>query len=216
MANNIQQKLDEFFSQFRQRKYGKGQVIIHAGDQPQHIYYIKSGKIRQYGISYRGEEKVVNVFKPGAFFPLLPSVTGLNNRYFFRAEADTTVLLALPEKTTEFLKDNPDVMYDLIRRLYIGMDGVLGRTFYLMAGSARDRIIYELIIECRRFGKPKPDGSIYVPIHVSELAAHAGLTRETASREIQKLARKDLLSVKRPGLIIKDFGALEAALGAEL
>ena len=43
------------------------------------------------------------------------------------------------------LQANPDVVYDLLTRLYRGLDGLLGRMSQLMAGSAKSRLMYELL-----------------------------------------------------------------------
>src|SRR5688572_8345265 len=108
MAEVISEKVKQHFSQYNLRKYSKGQILIHAGDEPQYIYYLESGKVRQYDISFRGDEIILNVFKPGAFFPMLSSLTNLPNKYFFEAETDIEVRPAPVEETISFLKTNPD------------------------------------------------------------------------------------------------------------
>lgn len=212
----VKQKIADYFAQYPQRNYEKGQMLVHAGDQPPAIFYIVSGKVRQYDISYRGDEVVVNVFKEGAFFPMLWAITDAENRYFFAAETDTVVRAAPKQAALAFLRDNPDVMYDLLARLYSGIEGLLGRMTHLMAGSAKSRIMYELIIECRRFGEPQKDGSCIVHITEINLAARAGLSRETVSRELQKIMRDGLVTTNRKGIVITSVATLEAKLGAEL
>jgi len=44
-------------------------------------------------------------------------------------------------------------------RVYSGTDGLIGRLAHLMAGTARSRVLYELLIECRRFGQPRGMGA---------------------------------------------------------
>jgi CRP-like cAMP-binding protein len=209
-------KVKQHFSQFNLRKYPKGQILIHAGDAPQQIYYLVSGKVRQYDLSYRGDEIIVNVFKPGAFFPMLPALTKAPNQYFFDAETEIEVHLAPLDETVEFLKSNPDVLFDLLTRVYKGLDGILGRMFHLMSGSANSRILHELIIECRRFGVMNKDGSYNLSINEVELAGRAGLTRETVSREIQKVGRDGLIKVSRKGIVVTDLHAIERRLGVEV
>ena len=53
---DVADKVQKHFSQYRFRKYPKGQILIHSGDEPEHIYYLVSGKVRQYDVSYRGDE----------------------------------------------------------------------------------------------------------------------------------------------------------------
>ena len=216
MNENISQKVAAYFEQYPKRSYGKGQILIHAGEKPQAIYYLVSGKVRQYDISYRGDEVVVNIFKERAFFPMLWAITDADNRYFFAAESDIELRAAPKEKVVEFLKADPDVMYDLLSRLYSGIDGLLGRMAHLMAGTAKSRVMYELILECRRFGKTAGDQSYRLTLKEADLAAHAGLSRETVSRELHKIARDGLISLTRGGIAVPSLDALEEKLGTEL
>lgn len=213
--NEIAEKIATYFEQFPVRTYDKGQLLIHPDDESQSVYYMISGKVRQYDISYRGDEVVVNLYKPGAFFPMLGAITGRPNRYFFGAEEAVEVRVVPAEKAVAFLQNNPDVTYDLLTRLYIGVDGLLGRMAHLMAGSARSRLMYELIIECRRFGKGD-DSARVLTMTIADLAAHAGLTRETASREIQKMTQEGLIRSTHKGIQIVDLTKLEAQLGDNL
>jgi CRP/FNR family cyclic AMP-dependent transcriptional regulator len=216
MPTDITSQIEQHFSQYPLRSYPKGQILIHAGEDPEHIYYLVKGKVRQYDISYRGDEIVVNVFKSGAFFPMIWAITGTQNNYFFDAETSIEVRAAPAEATVDYLKANPDVMFDLLTRLYRGMEGVLGRMVQLMSGSAKSRVLYELLIEGRRFGKLAEDDSCRLSINEGELAARAGLSRETVSREMQKLSHDGLVKVTPSGILIKHMTNLEERLSAEL
>ena len=212
----LSDKIEAYFSDFPLRSYPKGQILIYADDTPDHIFYMVSGKVRQYDISYRGDEIVVNVFKTGAFFPLLNAVSGMPNKYFYDAEEDLTVRVAPIDEVISFIKNNPDILFDLLRRVYIGADGLLGRMVHLMSGTAKSRLLYELVIECRRFGEKTKNKEYYLPLNESELAARAGLTRETVSREIRKIKREGRLTVTHNGITIKSLEQLEKMLADSL
>jgi CRP/FNR family transcriptional regulator, cyclic AMP receptor protein len=216
MGTAVQQKVAAFFARYPEHTFVAGQLLVLAQEDPPAIFYLVSGKVRQYDISYRGDEVVVNVFKPQVFFPMLWAITKAPNRYFFAAETAIAVRAAPPDKVLAFLQANPDVMYDLLTRLYIGVDGLLGRMAHLMAGSAKSRVMYELLLECRRFGKVKDDGSCLIVLKEADVAARAGLSRETVSREIQKIKHDNLITTGRTGIVITDVAALEEKLGTEL
>ncbi|HSX32616.1 MAG TPA: Crp/Fnr family transcriptional regulator, partial [Candidatus Saccharimonadales bacterium] len=151
-----------------------------------------------------------------AFFPMSLAINQTPNPYVYEAETDTELHQVPASEAVAFLKNNPDVLFDLLSRLYKGVDGMLGRIVHLMAGSAKSRLLYELLIESRRFGSRQPDGSCRLAIKEAELAARAGLSRETVSREIQKLVADDLITISRSGILVRDIGALEKKLGTEL
>lgn len=216
MTTEVAQKIQDFFENYPIRKFSKGQILIYAGDNPPAIQYLVSGKVQQYDISYRGDEVVVNIYQPPAFFPMSWAVNKTPNRYFFQTVTETEIRQAPPEDVLQFLMDNPDVMLDLLSRLYSGMEGLLRRMAHLMGGSASSRLLYELLIECKRFGKPEKDGAYRLEVNESELATRTGMSRETVSRQISKLKEQGLLEVSRKGLLLRDVEAIEHKLGSSL
>lgn len=205
MDSKIQKTLDDFFTQFKHQKYKKGEILIRADDNPSGIFYLKKGYVKEYAISKKGDELVVNIFKPISFFPMSWAINNTPNMYFSEAITDLEVWRVPKDKALEFVKTNPDVLYDLLSRVYKGTDGMLTRMTYLMSGNAYARLVTELIISAKRFGNP---------IHISEkdLAASSGMTRETVSREVRILKSKGLVSFQKGKLLIKDINELEEEL----
>lgn len=207
--------MDHFFAKYPKRHFDKGQIILLADENPQYIYHLVSGRVRQYDITAKGHEIVLNVFKPPAFFPMTWALNQSPNSYFFQAEENCEVRLAPPEDVVAFLHARPEVMFDLLQRVYRGTDGLLGRLAQLMAGNATTRLVHELVIECRRFGQSQPDGSFVVAINEQKLGERAGLTRETVNRELHHLKDEGLISVGRGSLTVHDLVKLEEKIHQE-
>lgn len=216
MPADVQKKIDAYFSRYPSRTYPKGQILVFGGEDPDHVYYLVKGDVRSYDISYKGDEIVVNVFKPGAFFPMSWAINKKPNKYFFKTETEVMLHVAPPEDAVDFIKANPDVMLDLLSRLYSGVDGILGRLVQLMAGTAKQRLMYELVIECDRSGTGGKDGRYDLGINEIDLAARSGLTRETVNREMHKIKTENLVDITKKGIVVKDLGALKQKLGLEL
>ena len=212
----VTKKIDEHFSTYPKRSYPKGQILVFADESPAHVFYMVSGSVRKYDVSYRGDEVIVNLFKPPAFFPMSWAINRTPNRYFYKTETDVELHVISADDALQFVTDNPDVMLDLLSRIYKGMDGLLGRVVHLMSGSAKSRLLYELIMECRRFGTQNPDGSYTLIANEVDLAARSGLSRETVSREMKKVKTGSLVSVSGKGITINDLDALEKKLGTAI
>lgn len=210
MDNAILQKIDAYFTQFKHQAYKKGEILIRADDIPSGVFYLKEGHVREYAISKKGDELVINVFKPVAFFPMSWAINDTPNAYFYEAMTDVEVWRASKKDVVRFIKDNPDVLYDLMSRVYKGVDGILTRMTYLMSGNAYARLATELLIYAKRFGK----GQNIIEIDISEkdLAAQSGMTRETVSREIKILKDKNLVVHNKNKLIINNVQKLEEEL----
>ena len=221
MDTPIIQKVNVFFKQFKHLIYKKGEVIIQAYDDPPGIFYLQSGMVKQYAISKKGDEIVLNTYKQNTFFPMNWAINKSHNSYFWEATSDVEVWKAPAEETAIFINDNPDVMYDLLSRVYKGTDGLLLRMTYLMSGDAYTRLVTEIIIQAKRFGRCRSaafssdniDGSQYeVDIAEKDLATRTGMTRETISREMKKLKDKGLVTFNKKILIIYNLDKLEDEL----
>lgn len=206
--------IKQAFSDCPQRTYKKGEIMVFAGETPDYIMYITAGRVRQYDVSYRGEEVAVNIFKPPAFFPMSWALNKSQNRFFYKAESDVTVHLVPHEKAVKLLQQNPDITLDLLSRIYRGMDGLLGRMVQLMAGNAKSRVMYELSMECSRFGDPRQSEPQQLHITEIDIAARSGLSRETVSREMRKLKEQGLVTIEQRRIIIQNIAAINHAISS--
>lgn len=216
MTEDITPKIEDFFAQYRLRQYAKGQIMILNGDNTDYVYHLIKGRVKEYDVSHHGDEVVLNVFKPPAFFPMSLAINKVPNHYIYEAETDIEIRQAPADAVVTFIKANPDVMYDLLSRVYRGVDGMFGRMTRLMAGSAKSRLMYELALEARRFGVIQKNGSCALGIHEKDLGIRAGLSRETVSREMNKLKAEGVIVVSNKGILINNLKALEKKLDQEV
>jgi CRP/FNR family transcriptional regulator len=212
MEDVVAKKLKTFFSRFKYQTYRKGEILVRADDEPAGIFYLTKGHVKTYLITAKGDEIVLNVFKPISFFPLSGVMNKTKNSYYYEAMTELVLWRAPKEDVLEFLKNNPDVLYDLLSRVYRGLDGILTRMAYLMSGNAHARLTAELLIAAKRFGKKNEMNEISLSISETDLSMQAGLTRETVSREMKVLKDKRLVSLKKSVLTIQDIKSLEDEL----
>lgn len=209
---DVHEKIEAFFTAYPVRYYDKRQIIASPGNDPPGVLYIVEGRVSQYDITTSGKEVVVNVFKPRAFLSVSWAINNTPNDYFFEADTKVNAHVAPAAHTVRFLKSNPDVVFDLLSRVYHGIDGVLRRMAQLMGGSAKSRLIFELLNATYRFGERRKDSSILVPLNEARLAKSCGLARETVSRCMQELKSAGLVDVTHEGIIVNHVHKLEALL----
>lgn len=208
MDEKVKIIVNSFFSSYPSHTYKKGELLVRADDQPRGVMYLIKGSVKVYAISHKGEEVVVNIFTANSFFPLSWAIADLDNSYYYEALESVTLRRAPKEAVVEFLKKNPDVVFDLLIRTYRGVNGLLVKMAYLMGENAYVRLVGELLINAKRFGI-FTEKLCSVKITERELAARTGLTRETVSRQIHELKKKGLLTVTRDSINITDITALE-------
>ena len=214
MDSKIFDKVQAFFIKYPKRSYPKDQILVFAGEDPEKIYYIMSGRVSVYYISHRGDEVAVNSFKHPAYFPMSWALDKNKNTngFFYKTDEPSIIHAASPRDVVMFLKNNPDVTFALLSDLYTNVDGMLDRFVHLMTGSAKSRIIHELIIECHNFGVRRQDRSIVLAISEGKLGSYSGLARETVSREIRYLKDRGLVRTESGKIIIINLKDLEERL----
>lgn len=209
-------KIDRFFAKYPLRRYEKGQILLSAGEDARHIFYIVSGQVSQYDTTDRGVQIVVNVYKSPAFFPFSQVVAKAPNLYIFEAFRTTEVREAPVQDVIDFVRDNADVGFSFIQRLSVGLEAIERRMAHAMSGRSINRVTFELITQCKRFGIKERDGSYLLDMHEHELANRAGLSRETVNRMLRILKRNNLVAINHKMLIVRDLQGLEDRLEHQL
>jgi CRP/FNR family transcriptional regulator, cyclic AMP receptor protein len=208
----IARKIDKEFIKYPVRKYPKGQILLFAGDTPACLFYVTEGKVRKYDISSRGYELAVNISKPPITTPLTSVLTNTPSRYFYKTETAVSLHAVPAEEALIFFKAHSDVLFGLLHWSYQSIDGLQGRIVQLMSGNAKNRVVYELINECIRFGQKNTNESYQLNVSETDLAARSGLSRETVSREINKLKSANLVAINGRRLSVPSLSDIEKLL----
>ncbi|HIA91708.1 TPA: Crp/Fnr family transcriptional regulator [Candidatus Saccharibacteria bacterium] len=209
-APDVKHTVRQFFSQFPARSFDAKHILLHPHKRPDYCYYIEHGEVRQYFIDPKGNEVVVNIFKPSAFLPMSYILTTAENTFFFETTVPTKLQAAPADDIADFIKTNPAVMFDLLQRVFSGLNGVLGRLVHVMSSNAFSILVNELITQAHR--QHADSDTILLPIKEYQIATYCGLTKETVSREMQKLKKQNLVSVSSEGITIQSLKKLEDQL----
>lgn len=203
-------KIHLFFTQFKLFKYKKHERIAHADDIIPGVFYLKKGCARIYSISKDGEELTLVLYKPRNIFPLTWIIGKPHFKYHLEAMTDVELWRAPKEKFLEFLHANPDVLFELFKRVLARFGGVMERMEYLVFGDAYQKVASILLILADRFGKKDIDSiKILVPLTHKDIAGLLGITRETATLEIGKLKKKGIIEYRGRMITIKNIKKLQ-------
>lgn len=216
VGSDLTAKIENFFSQFQKHTYKKGELIIQPDKNPLGAYFVKKGFVREYGISRTGMEISLHIFVPRTYFPMMWVVAGIPNRYYYEALTNVELYSAPKEKIITFLKENPDVLWDLSERVFLGLDKLTLRLEYLSLGKAYEKVISIILYIARHFGVEQ-QGKIVTNHKFThrDIAALAGISRETTSREWEKLEKKGLIKYDKQYIVIEDINKLSEELTKE-
>ena len=208
-------RLDNFFAKFNSvHTYKKGEIIIRADDTPSGIFYLKKGFVRLYSISKDGQEITFNVFKVGSYFPMIWAIGNFPNTYFFEAMTNVKLVRASKEELIKFLKEDPENLWELTRRILVGLNGLLALAEYRLFGDAHTKVASIVLTAARRFGEKKNNGEIVInlPLTHRQIASLTGLTRETTSLAMKKLKDEGVITNRYHFLVVSNIKKLEKKL----
>lgn len=206
-------KIDTFFKTGQLMKYKKRDLVFNAQDMSSSIFYVKSGYMRVYRITEQGEELTLTILKPADFFPLTYGINNIRNIYYIEAITKSELWKAPQEQFLEFIKANPDVLYDLTNRIMVKFDGVFARMEYMVFSSAYIKVATTLLICAKKFGEQYGDDMIVqVPLTHRDISTLVGITRETTSLEIKRLEKLGYLGKTGKLFVIKNMKRLEEKL----
>lgn len=211
MKRVVNNKIQEFFNKYERTFYVKGSYLKNPGKKPKGVFLLSKGVVRCFSVSKEGSELSLNVFKPVSFFPVGWAINNFSDPYAYEAITDVEVFVAPRDKFEAFLKKNPDVMYDFLKRIFKGLEGYFLRMESLLSGDPYFKTIVALAIYTRRFGIK--NGSNYnVALTHARLASLAGLSRETVTREIRKLEDQGVVVYEGKKLFVQNIEKLEDQL----
>lgn len=201
--------LDRFFARSRSFNFKKDETILRPGDPIPGVFFLKRGFVRLYTVSLRGEELTLLIFKSGDIFPISWSVGGVSpqgeNRYFLEALTSCELKRVNRRDFLNFIKSNPEALFELTSRLSMRLSGLLIRAESFVFGDAKSRVASILLLCAERFGrKTDSEIEIEVPLTQSDIASFIGVTRETASIEIKKFENKGFIGYHGRLLLIRD------------
>lgn len=204
MANKQLNELKDFFTKHKKVNLPKNETLIRADEYPKGIYFLNKGYVKMNTLFEDGSEITVNIFKPNSFFPMIWAFSNTKSKYFYQTITPIEAYLAPKDKVLAYLKDNPDALFDLTKRVMVGLDGLLGNLQNLLHGSADARISSALLILSKRFGLPQKDGSTIINLRFThqDIANLAGVTRETASIILKKFEKDNLISYRKRLIIV--------------
>lgn len=206
-------KFDTFYKQFKTRTYKKGETLIRADDDPQGIFCLTKGYIRQYTISATGTELTLHILKPNAYFPMVWAINGTPNVYYFEALTPVEVGRAPRDQVVTFIKDKPDVIFELMSKLLEEYAETLKRVEHLVFSDAYRRVISVLIYIAKHFGQKDSRGIVvHHKFTHQDIATLVGVARETASLEITKLEKKGLIEYVDHSILFNNVKKLEREL----
>lgn len=203
-------ELARFARGVREQSVEKGSILFNRGDPCSGFHLVLSGQVKLAFTSAEGQEKVIEIIRPGQSFG--EAVMFMDKPYFVMAQALTDCRMLHISKNVVFEEMDHDPMF--CRRIIAGLSRRLHHliadveTYSLQSG--RERIVGYLLREEESAGEPHSDGRVSVKLPTSKgtIASRLNLTQEHFSRILHELSEAGLIHVEGRTIHILDLERL--------
>lgn len=185
--------------------FERGKTIFFPGDPAERVYFLLKGAVKLSRVYEAGEEITVALLRENSVFGVLSLITGQSSDRFYHSVAFTPVeLLSAPiEQVERALKGNPELSMLMLRGL---SSRILQTEMMIETLAHRDmgsRLVSFLLILCRDFGVPAPDGiKIDLKLSHQAIAEAIGSTRVTVTRLLGDLRQEEMISIHKKKITV--------------
>ena len=191
------------------KNYDRDTILHHQDEVQRHICYVRTGRAFAVSTNIDGDETWVTEYTAGQFI----GSDGLFERgptaYYIIAKTPLTGVLFSIDSFINLMNEHPALNNMVTADMAYQLSKFTVQTLEANSLSVRGRIASELKRLARPIGKT-PDTFIIRPTPVfSELAQRLGSSRETVSRTVSSLVKKNIVERRTGALVIPDLELLD-------
>jgi CRP/FNR family cyclic AMP-dependent transcriptional regulator len=192
-------------------KYKRGDIILQPTDVENNVYFISEGFVKVYSINNRDEQYVHLVYDSGEIFPLVWLINDGKRNVYYEALTNCSIYALDKEVIGERAKVDAAFSYCLLQRVTEQFRVYADRVDNLEYKYASERLAYCLLFLASRSGiKQGNDILLQAPITHQVLGSTINLSRESVTRELDKLVKKGLIEYQDRLIVIKDVEQLKS------
>jgi CRP-like cAMP-binding protein len=185
-----------------------GKTLFHQGQAAERFYFLREGLVKLFRLSPEGDEKIIEIMRPGETFAEAVMFMGAQGRYPVNAEAiNESRLYAFEQKVfLNLLRESGDATFGLLGSMSRRLHMLVNQIESLTLQNATYRLVAYLLEEIPRDVRTSPEVQLTTPKGV--IASRLAIQPETLSRILAKLRQGGLIEVHGNHITIRDVQAL--------
>ena len=185
-----------------------GGALFRQGQPAERFFFLRDGLIKLFRLSPEGDEKIIEIIRPGETFAEAVMFMGVHGRYPVNAEAvNESHLYGFDQKTfLNLLRESSDTTLGLLGSMSRRLHMLVNQIESLTLQNATYRLVAYLLEEIPRDVKTSPEVQLTTPKGV--IASRLAIQPETLSRILAKLRQGGLIEVQGNHITIRDVRSL--------
>ncbi len=198
-------QLDRVYQYSQIHKLSEGQRLFNQADKVTSFYMVLSGKIKLFRISPDGQEKIIEIVKPGEVFAEALMFTNQTDYPVSSAALSDTIIISINAKNfQEMLWDSTATCLLLLGDMSFRLRKMVNEIDTLTLHTGTCRVASYLIQEMSE-GK----NNFKLDTAKNVIAARLSVKPETFSRIIKSLKNQGILTIEGNCVTIHDIDALK-------
>jgi CRP/FNR family cyclic AMP-dependent transcriptional regulator len=198
--------INRFLTYCRTRTVPSKQVIIHAGDVPDSLYYITKGSVEVMIEDEDGNEMVLAYLNKGQFFGEMGLFHDAPARTaWVRTRVESEIAEMTYPRFRQISSENPGLVFELATQLALRLDRTNRKLGDLAFVDVTGRVAHAIMDLCNEpDAMTHPDG-MQIKVSRQELSRLVGCSREMAGRVLKVLEEQGLVSASGKTIVV--YGA---------
>lgn len=196
---------ETLFEEAPTRSYTKGQILLYQAEQTESAFFIKEGYVKVSDVTSEGNEKLLVILGPGDIYPLVWTF-GVSDKllYFYEAQTDVTIQVIPRTKLLKAVESDHALTQDLLRYFVNRSRQLMLRIECLEASNALYKVAQVLEYLATSHGSEETKATRKIAVHITHqnIAAMAGVSRETASIQMKQLEEKKIVNQDANHLVV--------------
>ena len=188
----------------RTRSFKRGEALFRKDDPGTHLYVVLDGSVKIALPGEFGQEALVSIMRKGDFFGELALFDRSPRSASATALEDTRAALLAGDDFLAYLESHPASFRVVLETLARTIRRLSDRVEDLIFLDVPSRVAKYLLDLVRSSG----DGTNELTLTQDELAAFIGASRVSVNRVLGDLERREIISIRRRRIVIKDADRL--------
>lgn len=188
------------------RRLSRGQVLFTEGEPSEHLYVVRSGRLRVYVSSPRGDQLVLSVLSAGEALGELSVLDGRPRSAGVDALDAVELIVVSAAEVRALLQSNHEALMAVALELASVIRRLTGNAADLVFLDLPRRLAKLLIAQSVTLADGRTDSLLQM--NQSGVAAQLGVTRQSLNRALAGLAKRGWIQVEGVRVRLRDVEAM--------
>jgi CRP/FNR family transcriptional regulator len=196
--------------------YPKGAILFVEGQNPRGVFVLCHGRAKLSTSSADGKTIILKIAEPGEILGLSATVSGKSYEVTAELMEPSQANFITRQDFLNFLRDHGDASLRVAEQLSKNYHSAYEEIRSLGLSHSAAEKLAKLLLEWAKEGNGKDKGEVRLTVTLTheEIAQLIGTSRETVTRALADLKKKQLVQVKGSTVVIRNKPALEKLAGS--